>query len=60
MPISEKVEVTHITAEAGADCRTGSCRARRACPIGREHTYAPDQAAFHMAAFIRVQSERAD
>ena len=52
--------LAHITAEAGADCRTGSCLARRACPIGREHTYAPDQSAFHMAAFIRVQSERAE
>ncbi len=50
--------LAHITAEPGAECRTGSCLARRACPIGRDYTYAPDQAAFHMAAFIRSQSER--
>jgi hypothetical protein len=29
------------------------CRARRACPVGRDYRYAPDQAAFHMRPFRR-------
>ncbi len=28
------------------------CRARRACPVGREYFYDPEQAAFHMRAFL--------
>jgi len=35
----------------GNDCMTHSCRARRACPVGREFTYEPAHAAFHMKAF---------
>ncbi len=37
----------------GVDCMAHSCRARRACPVGRSFTYLPDQAAFHMKAFVR-------
>ena len=37
----------------GADCMALGCRARRACPIGREYVYDPPQAAFHMEAFLR-------
>lgn len=43
----------HLRAPDGADCMAASCRARRACPVGREYTYPPDQAAFHMEAFLR-------
>ncbi|HIC81057.1 MAG TPA: 4Fe-4S dicluster domain-containing protein [Kiloniellaceae bacterium] len=46
----------HLRAAAGADCLTGGCLARRACPVGREHVYAPPQAAFHMRAFLTAQS----
>ena len=46
--------VGHIAAPAGADCAAEGCRARRACPVGREYRYAPEQAAFHMAAFVRA------
>ena len=41
----------HISGAAGADCMELGCRARRACPVGREHAYPPAQAAFHMRAF---------
>lgn len=41
----------HITSEAGQDCRTRGCLARRACPISQGNRL-PAQAAFHMEAFI--------
>ena len=41
----------HLRAQAGADCMALACRARLACPIGRDYTQSPDQAAFHMRAF---------
>lgn len=43
--------VEHIEAPAGADCLDLGCRARRACPVGRDAIYAPEQARFHMLAF---------
>jgi hypothetical protein len=43
----------HVLSQAGADCLDKGCRARRACPVGREHVYAPDQALFHMTSFVR-------
>ena len=46
--------VAHISTSAGDDCLALSCRARRACPIGRIYTYSPKQSRFHMAAFIRA------
>ncbi len=46
--------IAHIEAAAGADCRDQGCRARRACPVGREFIYAPAQAAFHTAAFVKA------
>jgi len=45
----------HIAAAAGRDCLDLGCRARRACPIGRKWWYEADQAAFHMAAFLRAR-----
>ncbi|MGO9741151.1 MAG: hypothetical protein ACLPN5_06490 [Roseiarcus sp.] len=38
--------------ERGVDCRHRGCLARRACPLGLEHAYAPEQASFHMEAFL--------
>ncbi|MFP6728972.1 MAG: hypothetical protein VCD50_02165 [Alphaproteobacteria bacterium] len=43
----------HISTPAGEDCMAQSCRARRACPVGREQTYGPEQSRFHMEAFLR-------
>ena len=45
----------HLRTEAGVDCMALGCRARRACPVGAGHTYAPAQARFHMNAFLRNQ-----
>ena len=47
--------VAHLDSAEGADCREHGCRARRACPIGVEHRYAPDQARFHLQAFRNAQ-----
>jgi hypothetical protein len=45
----------HLRSAAGADCMTGGCLARRACPVGAEHRHGPDQAAFTMGAFLRAR-----
>jgi hypothetical protein len=45
----------HLRTVAGADCMAFGCRARRACPVGAEHAYGPEQANFHMRAFLRGQ-----
>jgi hypothetical protein len=47
----------HLRTEAGADCMTLGCRARRACPVGRDHVYGPAQAAFHMRAFLAARGK---
>jgi hypothetical protein len=46
----------HLRGAAGADCMTLGCRARRACPVGGDHTYEPAQAAFHMRAFLAARA----
>jgi hypothetical protein len=47
--------VGHLKSAAGADCMDLGCRARRACPVGAEHAYGPEQANFLMEAFLRAQ-----
>ena len=42
----------HLATSAGADCLSRGCLARRACPVGRALAQEPDQAAFHMSAFL--------
>ena len=44
----------HIASPDGADCMAQSCRARRACPVGRDYTYGAEQSRFHMEAFLRA------
>jgi hypothetical protein len=46
----------HLKMDAGSDCVSFGCRARRHCPVGRDYTYAPQQAGFHMRAFLKAQS----
>lgn len=41
----------HVQSDAGSDCRTAGCRARRACPVGQGNRR-PAQSAFHMEAFL--------
>jgi hypothetical protein len=36
------------------DCMNAGCRARDACPVGRDHRYPDTQVQFHMAAFARA------
>lgn len=45
----------HIAQPAGADCMAQGCRARRACPLGSAARYRPEQAAFHMRAFLAAR-----
>ena len=42
----------HVRTEAGRDCREQGCRARHACPVGKDWAWADEQQAFHMAAFL--------
>jgi len=39
-------------------CRRLGCASRRACPVGRAFTYLPEQARFHMEAFVKSQQGR--
>lgn len=49
----------HIKSAAGRDCMELGCRVREACPVGAEHRFGPEQASFHMRAFLasRVASD---
>ena len=44
--------VAHIETRPGIRCLGEGCLARHACPVGRETSYRPSQAAFHMRAFL--------
>jgi hypothetical protein len=46
--------VSHVLSAAGTNCRENGCLARRACPVGPQFRYLPDQARFHMSAFVRA------
>ena len=46
--------VAFLDTAAGGDCMDRGCRARRACPVGRERAQEPAQAGFHMRAFRRA------
>lgn len=46
----------HLARPEGADCLTGGCRARRACPQAPELRYAAEQAEFHMRAFLGART----
>jgi hypothetical protein len=47
----------HLGSAHGKDCMDLGCRARRACPVGRDYVYEPAQALFHMSAFLRARSQ---
>ena len=48
---------THLHRPEGQPCMQTGCQARRACPVGAQNRYAPEHAAFHMAAFANKRSE---
>ncbi|MGE5477863.1 MAG: hypothetical protein ACM3Q1_14485, partial [Bacteroidales bacterium] len=41
--------------EAGGACRRIGCLSRHACPLGQTYAYVPEQAAFHMEAFLTAR-----
>jgi hypothetical protein len=45
--------VSHLEGGAGLGCFESACLARAACPVAPEHRYPPEQARFHMTAFLR-------
>ncbi len=47
--------IDYIKTTDQPDCLELGCRARRACPIGRDFHYTPPQARFHMSAFVKAQ-----
>lgn len=49
--------IDHIKTSEETDCLELGCRARRACPIGHDFHYAPQQAKFHMSAFVKAQEQ---
>ena len=49
----------HVGSPAGTECRSGGCLARRACPVGRAFAYTPEQAGFHMRAFLKARGVEA-
>jgi hypothetical protein len=45
----------HLSDRAGGDCMERGCLARRACPVGAERAQDPQEAAFHMRAFLATR-----
>lgn len=41
----------YIGSPAGAECMTGGCLVRRACPVSRTYARMPEQSAYHMGQF---------
>jgi hypothetical protein len=41
-----------LAGPTGEACLGRGCAARRACPVGTEHAQSPDQARFHLEAFL--------
>jgi len=48
--------VDYLKVDPQTACRLQGCGARRACPEARAFTYLPQQAQFHMQAFVESQS----
>lgn len=38
-------------------CRATGCEARKACPIGKDHHYQPEHAAFHMGQLLKAHGK---
>jgi len=45
----------YLERDTESACRRLGCASRRACPEGRAFTYLPEQASFHMDAFVKSQ-----
>ena len=46
--------IGHQQSDMGEACRDGGCLARRACPVGAGHAYAPDHMGFLQAPFLKT------
>ncbi len=46
----------HVGSPAGAACLERGCKARLVCPAGADYRYLPEQANFHMSAFLAARS----
>ncbi len=44
---------TYLATEGGTECMHGGCKARLACPVGRDYVYEAEETRFHMAAFAK-------
>ena len=42
----------HVSGAGARTCGSLGCQVRHACPFGRDFAYRPEQAAFHMRAFV--------
>ena len=49
---------SHLESGAGEACFRTGCLARAACPVGRGNRYPPEQARFHLSAFLRGRARR--
>jgi epoxyqueuosine reductase QueG len=45
----------YLLSDAGNECMTGGCKARLACPVGRDYRYENMQIQFHMKAFQKAR-----
>ncbi len=50
--------VRHLAGIPEPACMDSGCRARHACPVGRDYRYAQAQARFHMQAFLEGNRSR--
>jgi epoxyqueuosine reductase QueG len=48
----------HVLSSAGEDCMRGGCKARLACPVGKQYQYHPRQMQFHMRAFQSARGQK--
>lgn len=47
----------HLSTPVGTGCLQNGCKARRACPVGTAYHYLPEQANFHMSAFLTARPD---
>jgi hypothetical protein len=46
--------LAHVAGDDDGFCLANGCRARRACPVGQDYIYSPEQAEFHMRGFLTM------
>jgi ferredoxin len=50
----------HLRSDSGRDCMEEGCLARRACPVGAGYRPSPEEAGFHMRAFLTARAAGRD